>query len=467
MITDISNQQDQQLVANRTDLKSNVVNLLEEANFLDVKQLIEDLGKKKDNDIETNDTREEYMISKESADKLLNLFKKIGKNIDIFFQDFPADEFLPTFYQSMSDAQKRLGYDKLRPELRFELQPSAYSGFDDKFSQKDYQSLLFVLALLNYVDEKSLGTVLDGDKFVDAHKAMQLQKSADELALQQQPDFALTSKHAIFFKNATFALNVGTVLAGMTLIAKDLIKTENNEQKYRAELTNWTTESGQPYPKKSVYQSDSDNLLFHFILTMVSVINTAVDYLIGKKHSPDMEFSNYVGRGNNPNTNLLLFLTSLYVASHAVAETIVDKNIVKTMADDKDNEPFFQDDQALLYNLKWGLLVAGAYDKRYGIHNFADNVFNKISSLACGAINFARNLFHEKDRLTQPDKITPSEEDRKKIDEFATALVQLVVDARVNRGGQDDRDSRDIQSISPSSVPKSPVLKENKPRIQL
>lgn len=244
MIIDIYNQHDQQLVTNQPDLKSIIEKLLQEADFKDVAQLIEDLRQKQHEDIDGNDTRGDYMISMESAGKLSNLFAKISKNIDIFFQDFPADEFLPTFYQSMSDAQKRLGHNKLRPELRLELQPSAYSGFDDKFSQKDYQSLLFVLALLNYADEKSQGAVLDGDKFVDAHEAMQLQKSADELAFQRQPGFALTPKHAIFLRNATIALNVGTVLAGMTLIAKDFIKIkniENEEQKYKEKLANWNT----------------------------------------------------------------------------------------------------------------------------------------------------------------------------------------------------------------------------------
>lgn len=203
------------------------------------------------------------------------------------------------------------------------------------------------------------------------------------------------------------------------------------------------------------------------LFTIISGLDTALNYLIGKKHHPDKQFSHYVGRGNNPNTNLLLFLTSLYVASHAVVETIVDKNIIKTIAGYKDNEPYFQDDQALLYPLKWILLVAGFYDKKYGIHNFADNVFNKISSLACGAINFVRNLCHEKVKSTQSDKIIPSEEDRIKIDEFATALVHLVEGARVNRGGQDSRDSQSIQSISPSSAPGSPVLKKDNSKTQL
>lgn len=97
MITDISDQHDQQLVTNQPDLKPIIEKLLEEADFKDIAQLIKDLSQKRHGDIESNDDRADYMISKESAGKLSNLFAKISKNIDIFFQDFSADEFYQPF----------------------------------------------------------------------------------------------------------------------------------------------------------------------------------------------------------------------------------------------------------------------------------------------------------------------------------------------------------------------------------
>ena len=438
MITDISDQHDQQLVTNQPDLKPIIEKLLEEADFKDIAQLIKDLSQKRHGDIESNDDLADYMISKESAGKLSNLFAKISKNIDIFFQDFSADEFLPAFYQSMYDAQNRLGYDKLRPELRLELQPSAYSGFDDKFSQKDYQSLLFVLALLNYADEKSQGAVLDRDKFVDAHNAMQLHKSANELALQRKPEFALTTKHARLIKNATIALNIGFVLADIVLFSKDLNKVIDKE---RADSN--PSKSNQTYIKRPDYSGDDSRSIMMIPSILGGIYDATLNYMIGS--------------GNNPNTNLLLFTTSLYLATHAIAETIVDKNIIKTLP--TGNKPFFADDQAFLYSLKFGLLFAGFFDRRYNIHNVADNMFDKFSSLACGAINFARNIFHEKDIPTQPDKTMPSAEDEHKIDKFAQAFVNFIKEGRVNKDGQN------IQM--PSTVIARPTSREKTFPIQI
>ncbi|MFZ9181453.1 MAG: hypothetical protein ACO201_06265 [Rickettsiales bacterium] len=438
MITDISNQYDQQLVTNQPDLKPIIEKLLEEADFKDVAQLIEDLSQKRHGDIESNDDRADYMISKESAGKLSNLFAKISKNIDVFFQDFSVDEFLPAFYQSMSDAQKRLGHHKLRPELRLELQPTAYSGFDDKFSQKDYQSLLFVLALLNYADEKSQEAVLDGDKFVDAHNAMQLQKSADELVLQRKPEFALTPKHARFFKNATIALNIGFVLAEIALLSKDIDKNINKER-----AVSNPNKSNQTYIKRPDYSSDDFRTIIMFPSILGGIYDATLNYVIGSR--------------NNPNTNLLLLTTSLYLATHAIAETIVDKNIIKTSP--AGNKPFFTDDQAFLYVLKFGLLFAGIFDRRYNIHNVADNMFDKFSSLACGVINFAKNIFHEKDIPTQPDKTIPSAEDEHKIDKFTQAFVKFINEGRVDRDGKNNQ--------KPSPVVNHTFLKKGTVQIEI
>jgi len=417
MITAISDQPHQQLVSNQPDLKSIVEKLLEESDFKSVAKLMEDLGQIKLRDIESDDPTG-YMISKESADKLSSLFKKISKNIDIFFKDLPADEFLPNFYQSMFEAQKRLEKDRLRPELRLELQPLAYSGFDNKFSQKDYESLLFVLALLNYADEKSQGAVLDGDKFVDVHSAIQLKEFAEKLALQRQPEI----KDTRFLKKAILALNIAFCATAITSFIKDAYQNSGENQRDR----------------------DNSKLTIQISSFFVGAIDMLVNDSIAKK--------------NRPNTNLLLFSTSLYLASQAIVETVADKNIFKTFS--SNNKPFFQDDQAFLYALKLGLLLAGSWDERYGIHNVANKMVNIFSALTSGAIKLARDCWHEKAEQTQPD-ITPPDitpprpEDMLKIEEFARAFVDLMTEGKVVQINEAPRPIPKNSSAKPFSEQKT------------
>ena len=119
-------------------------------------------------DLESAPATDSLTFSPKIAKELTGFFDKISENLDaLFYKRCQSDKFLPEFYKAIELASRRLESRRdLKPELRLELQPSAYSGFDDKLSKQDFANILFVIAIANYASNKSQGKI-EESRFMD------------------------------------------------------------------------------------------------------------------------------------------------------------------------------------------------------------------------------------------------------------------------------------------------------------
>jgi hypothetical protein len=103
----------------------------------------------------------------------------------------------------------------------------------------------------------------------------------------------------------------------------------------------------------------------------------------------------FVGARGKPNTNFLLFATSLFFASESLAEMISGKNLIKTISNN--DESIFVDNRFLVDGLRFGLFFASQFDRRFGIDRIADNMIRIFSSLGYGVLNCTEGLFKSRE----------------------------------------------------------------------
>jgi hypothetical protein len=158
----------------------------------------------------------------------------------------------------------------------------------------------------------------------------------------------------------------------------------------------------------------------------------------------------FVGRLGNRNTNFLLFTTSLFLASEALAEVISKKNLIKTISNE--DEPTSWDTISLVDGARIGLFLASQFDRRFGIDRIADNMIRGISSLGYGVINCAKSLFKSKETSSDlesgpliDDKISPDQ-----IKQIAKELTKLLANRSEIMPPPDPRNSSPPPQLKPS-----------------
>ena len=117
--------------------------ILTEASARDLIEIVKYFKDENPQDSESHAGDDSLKLSSKTAEELTGFFNKIAINLELFYRDCQPGHFPTSFNDDIKSATKRLesGSD-LRPEQRLELQPSAYSGFDDKFSQQNFTNIL-------------------------------------------------------------------------------------------------------------------------------------------------------------------------------------------------------------------------------------------------------------------------------------------------------------------------------------
>ena len=355
-------------------------------------------------------------FSPDFKNELTSFFDKISKNFDaLFYKKCQSDNFLSKFYKDIESASTRLesGRD-LKPELRLELQPSAYSGFDDKLAQKDFANILFVIAIANYASNKSQGKI-EEDRFMNVLELMEKQKAKQEEEALRMPKSKAVMPHPNLFFGLTFLLNT-TILASQACLF-GMIKDQMDQDISSAiairnnleSISNYRTESilsrnnyidteieiirhnqadllASDLAKYNVTQTDISNILKHRDEKII--VPT-----LGLAESASRMIADCSIR--NANTRFLLFVTSLIFASESMAEIISNKNLVKTFS--TYDEPTSVDNRLLVDGIRLALFVASRFDRRFGIDQIADRMIGGFSSLGTGLVNCVKSLFKSKE----------------------------------------------------------------------
>jgi len=295
-------------------------------------------------------------ISPKTAKELNGFFNKIAENLDkIFYKDCQTDRFLTSFYKDIESATNRLrsGRD-LRPEQRLELQPSAYSGFDDKFSQQDFANILFVIAIANYASNKSQGEI-EEDRFINVLQLMEEKSAKQKEELLREPRFQVVIPHRNALISSTYVLNSIEVFAQLALFSHEFYKNTND----------FETTSGMHkiiVPSLGIAESLSRIVVDHVFLYSL----------------------------HNNNTRFLLFTTSLLFCLESLVEIASNKNLFKTFINS--DQPTSVDNTLLVDTLRVGLFIASQFDSRFRINRVSNNIVNSFSSLYRGVINCAKSL---------------------------------------------------------------------------
>jgi len=435
MLTFIENNtkiENENTVDNSSSQGEFIVKILSHATKSDLVKFIEAVEGRK----ESAPATDSLTFSPDFKNELTGFFDKISENLDaLFYKKCQSDNFLSKFYKDIESASTRLesGSD-LKPELRLELQPSAYSGFDDKLAQQDFANILFVIAIANYASNKSQGEI-EESRFMDVLELMDKQKIKQEEEILRMPKSKAVMPHPNAFSAATLTLNlIVTVIQVSSLIVirhKDelaldhAISTRDNILEFNkkspqlipSELARYNvtaseiTEMTKRHEEKSIMQG---------LGTGESASRMIADYSI-----------------NNANTRFLLFATSLIFASESMAEFLSNKNLVKTFS--TYDEPTSVDNILLVDGIRLALFVASRFDRRFGIDQIADRMIGGFSSLGTGLVNCVKSLFKSKEgqdlesgplletrsRDISPDQIKALAEEFSKLLAISTSTPEL------------------------------------------
>jgi len=392
------------------------------------------------------------MLSPITANELTGFFDKIAKNLDtLFYENHRGDSFLSLFYKDMDLAKKRLESGKLlEPEKHLELQPSAYSGFDDKFSQQDFANILFVIAIANYACSKSQKEI-DIDKFKDVLELIDEKKAEKTMETSRKPHFQANLPCPQAFICSNLALNI--LLFSIQLHVSNLKAINLNSNIDSAiETSQFLKNKYDQNPALLNSKLDEYNVTTTEINAMIQHQNKIIyPSQFGIAETFFRGFTdNCVGRLGNRNTNFLLFTTSLFLASEALAEVISKKNLIKTISNE--DEPTSWDTISLVDGARIGLFLASQFDRRFGIDRIADNMIRGISSLGYGVINCAKSLFKSKETSSDlesgpliDDKISPDQ-----IKQIAKELTKLLANRSEIMHPPDPRNSSPHPQLKPS-----------------
>jgi len=328
--------------------------LLSRARKSDLIKFIEVVYGQDSTNIESAQVGDNLMFSPKFANEISDFFNNISQNLDtLFYGNCRFDSFSSNFYNDIELASNRLeSGENLKPELRLELQPSAYSGFDDKFSQQDYANILFVIAIANYARNKSQQEI-DESRFINVLELMNKYKTKQEKEISNKPEFKPTIPHPSVFKNLTLALNFSAMILDVYLL--------QNSNSYYA-----NHEELETMKKLELGESVSRTFFDNFSLNI-----------------------------KKPNTIFLLFTTSLLFASESIAEIITNKNLIKSISNY--DEPISIDNRLLVDGIRLGLFFASQFDKRFGIDEIADRAIQCLSSLGSGIVNCTKSLFKSRE----------------------------------------------------------------------
>lgn len=389
---------------NRTpQLNENFIEqLLLNSNKQNLINFIEAVKSRNTLDLESVTANDTLKFSPKIAKELTSFFDEISKNFDaLFYKKCQSDNFLPEFYKAIKLALTRLksGSD-LKPELRLELQPSAYSGFDDKLAKQDFANIFFAIALANYASNKSQGKIEEG-KFIDVLKLMDEQKIKQEEEILRMPKSKAVIPYPNAFLYSTFLLNFlmfGTQLGRFCYIAVNdnskIDKAIDKRDFLRETYKNSPSYLASELAVYHVTEPEITEMKKHFVGTMAiqglemgeSGLRSSVDAIFGL-------------RGNPPNTNFLLFATSLIFASEYFAENFNNNNFVKSFS--TQDEPISVDNRLLVDGIRFALFVASKFDRRFGIDHIADRMIGGLSwgfsSLGTGLVNCAKSLFKSRE----------------------------------------------------------------------
>lgn len=364
--------------------------ILTEASDRNLLEFIKCLKDANAEDSNTHAGVDSLMLSPKTAEELTGFLNKIAENLDkLFYEDCQPDRFLPLFNKDIELATKRLesGSD-LRPEQRLELQPSAYSGFDDKFSQQDFANILFVMAMANYASNKSQGKI-EEDKFIDVLKSMDEQSAKQQEELSREPRFQAVIPYQNLFFSLTCALNLLVAVVGIA----SLSEIDRNEQKinYAKYFIDYLETQNKSQTDK-ISELAKNNLTAPEFAEMTNRNNAmkTTGFIGFSEAIIRTILSGAVGYYSNSNTNFLLFATSLIFASETLAELIGDKNLVKTFFNT--DEPTSVDNRLLVDGLGIAILFASRFNRNLRIDKISDQIIGSASSLAVGVINCVKSL---------------------------------------------------------------------------
>ena len=383
--------------------------MLTEASDRSSLKFIEFLNAANEEGSESHAGADSLKLSPKTKEELTGFFKKIAENVDkLFFKDCQTDDFQTLFYKEIELAKNRLesGGD-LRPEQRLELQPSAYSGFDDKFSQQDFANILFVMAMANYASNKSQGKI-EEDKIIGVLKSMDAKSANQQEKLSREPFIQYSDVLSL----STGVLNATVTViqaVSIALLVSQMDKKINWAIRTRDKLLELNdpnaTLSGNNFTHNQsaiIRQNYIDSLALD--LDNYNVTKTDIDDMLKHRKEktivPALALAESASRmiadiffrdRHNANTKFLLFATSLLFASESLAEIISNKNLVKTFLNL--DEPTSVDNRLLVDSLRIGLLFASQFDSRFRIDRVANNIIRSLSSLCLGVVNCAENLF--------------------------------------------------------------------------
>ena len=393
-----------------------LIKILSHANKSDLIKFIKAVEGRNMEDLESTPATDSLTFSPKIAKELNGFFDKISENLDaLFYKRCQSDKFLPEFYKAIELASRRLESRRdLKPELRLELQPSAYSGFDDKLSKQDFANILFVIAIANYASDKSQGQI-EENRFMDVLELMDKQKIKQEEEILRMPKSKAVMPHPNLFFGLACLLNV-TIFSSQVYslcIIRDkmnrdinrVIGTHNNLERIFNHMTekilsrnNYTNTEIEIIRHNQTDLLASDLAKYNATQADISNMFKNRDE---KMIVPALELAESASRMiadysiHNANTRFLLFVTSLIFASESMAEIISNKNLVKTFS--TYDEPTSVDNRLLVDGIRLALFVASQFDRRFGIDQIADRMIGGFSSLGAGLVNCAKSLFKSKE----------------------------------------------------------------------
>jgi len=401
--------------------------ILKEASARDLIEIVKCFKDKNPQDSESPAGDDSLKLSSKTTEELNGFFNKIAINLELFYRDCQPGHFPTSFNDDIKSATKRLksGSD-LRPEQRLELQPSAYSGFDDKFSQQNFANILFVIAIANYASNKSQGKI-EEDKFIDVLKSMDEQSAKQQEELSRELRFQGVIPYPNLFFGLACALNV--IVAGIEIASTYEIAKDDAKRNYAQNLK---------HHFETQYKNQTDKIsseLAKYNLTVPQIDKMTDRYNVFKTTSNAGSIEAItrnilvcsVGTLGNSNTKFLLFMTSLLFASEAMAEMISDKNLVKTFFNT--DEPTSVDNRLLVDGLIFGLFLASRFNRNLKIDKISDKIIGYASSLAIGVVNCVKSLSKSREvqdletgrPLIEDTIISPDQ-----IKELAKQLTQLL-----------------------------------------
>jgi hypothetical protein len=400
--------------------------ILTEASACDLIEIVKYFKDENPQDSESHAGADSLKLSSKTAKELTGFFNNIAKNLELFYRDCQPGHFPTSFNYDIKSAIKRLksGSD-LRPEQRLELQPSAYSGFDDTFSQQNFANILFVMAIANYASNKSQVKIQE-DTLIDALKSMDDQSAKQREEISREPRFQAVIPYPNLLFFSTLALNVMVAGIEITLAYEDDADgpnrnyAENLKHHFETKYKNQTDKISSELAKYNLTVPQIDKMTNRH--NAIKITGT-----IGLSEALTRTILDCTDGGlGNSNTKFLLFMTSLFFASEAMAEMISDKNLVKTFFNT--DVPTSVDNRLLVDGLRVGLLFASQFDSRFRIERIANNIINSFSSLAIGVVNCVKSLSKSREldlESGQPlmENITISPD---QIKELAKQLTQLL-----------------------------------------